>query len=1031
MKVNKKDLLAALKSDLSAAEELKKIIDDKIAERRAVYNGDLYGNEEDGKSKVVPKVAKRQSEWAHASVKDPFVSTPDIIKCTPITAEDVSSARQNELLLNYQFCRQFDRYKFMTKAIKVLDMDATLVVQVGWEYEADNVTKEVESVKMDEDDNEYIAMDTVDDIDVKKNQPTAKVCRSEDIYIDPTCQDSLDDAQFVIYRYETDLSTLKKDGRYKNLDKLSENEGEDKDYTAEDDTLFKFKDKPRQKMVAYEYWGNYDVDGDGIVDPIVCTWIGNTVIRLQGNPYPDKKPPFIVVPFSSVPFQIHGENNIDLIGDQQKIITAITRGIINNMAQSTNGQVGIRKGALDAIQRKKFFGGKNFEFNGSPADFWQGSYNQIPGSAFDMMAVQNNEIESLTGTKGFSQGMSGNALGTMLDIDTDIPMIDGSFKKLVDITDGDVVVGSDGHGTKVVVAHDVAYPEVAYDMHFDNGSIVKSGGEHLWTVKVHGTSHSLREWTTMDADTVYEHMKAGRRVTIPKMKEVHTGISTGNSIDPYVLGYWLGDGMSHSARITTADLETVELFKIVGYECVEVIDSSRCGNAKMYDVYKIGFKPTRNSTTGQYESTGSLHSELRELGLMARYGGVKHIPEEYFTATYEEKMELIRGLMDSDGFAHSGAFVQFAQSESPLKDDFIKLLGTMGLKTSIRIKYVDDVNRNKQLHADRTGTKMIHARRDSYEIGFTPWNNPFKLARKANKWKEPSIETVCLKSMEIVDKVLMRCLTVDSEDHLYAVTDKFTLTHNTATGVRGVLDATSTRRLDLVRNIAENLIKPLMRKWMCYNAEFLSEEEVVRVTNEEFVQIRRDDLSGRVDIDIAISTAEDNANKASELSFLLQTLGNSVPFEMTQLVLGKIADLARMPDLAMNIRQYKPQPDPVAEKMKELQLAKLQADIELVKANALNKNASAGENESDKAEKMAGAELKRAQARKLMSEADNLDLDFVKNDEQVSQQETLQKEELKHAQALELENMRRLARLDEMAFQVKYGKSKEQIGVPK
>lgn len=665
MKVNKKDLLAALKSDLSAAEELKKIIDDKIAERRAVYNGDLYGNEEDGKSKVVPKVAKRQSEWAHASVKDPFVSTPDIIKCTPITAEDVSSARQNELLLNYQFCRQFDRYKFMTKAIKVLDMDATLVVQVGWEYEADNVTKEVESVKMDEDDNEYITMDTVDDIDVKKNQPTAKVCRSEDIYIDPTCQDSLDDAQFVIYRYETDLSTLKKDGRYKNLDKLSENEGEDKNFTAEDDTLFKFKDKPRQKMVAYEYWGNYDIDGDGIVDPIVCTWIGNTVIRLQGNPYPDKKPPFIVVPFSSVPFQIHGENNIDLIGDQQKIITAITRGIINNMAQSTNGQVGIRKGALDAIQRKKFFGGKNFEFNGSPADFWQGSYNQIPGSAFDMMAVQNNEIESLTGTKGFSQGMSGNALGS------------------------------------------------------------------------------------------------------------------------------------------------------------------------------------------------------------------------------------------------------------------------------------------------------------------------------------------------------------------------------TATGVRGVLDATSTRRLDLVRNIAENLIKPLMRKWMCYNAEFLSEEEVVRVTNEEFVQIKRDDLSGRVDIDIAISTAEDNANKASELSFLLQTLGNSVPFEMTQLVLGKIADLARMPDLAMNIRQYKPQPDPVAEKMKELQLAKLQADIELVKANALNKNASAGENESDKAEKMAGAELKRAQARKLMSEADNLDLDFVKNDEQVSQQETLQKEELKHAQALELENMRRLARLDEMAFQVKYGKSKEQIGVPK
>lgn len=1030
MKVNKKDLLAALKSDLSAAEELKKIIDDKIAERRAVYNGDLYGNEEDGKSKVVPKVAKRQSEWAHASVKDPFVSTPDIIKCTPITAEDVSSARQNELLLNYQFCRQFDRYKFMTKAIKVLDMDATLVVQVGWEYEADNVTKEVESVKMDEDYNEYIAMDTVDDIDVKKNQPTAKVCRSEDIYIDPTCQDSLDDAQFVIYRYETDLSTLKKDGRYKNLDKLSENEGEDKDYTAEDDTLFKFKDKPRQKMVAYEYWGNYDVDGDGIVDPIVCTWIGNTVIRLQGNPYPDKKPPFIVVPFSSVPFQIHGENNIDLIGDQQKIITAITRGIINNMAQSTNGQVGIRKGALDAIQRKKFFGGKNFEFNGSPADFWQGSYNQIPGSAFDMMAVQNNEIESLTGTKGFSQGMSGNALGNMLDIDTDIPLIDGTFKKLVDIRDGDLLIGSDGKATRVLKAHDVKLPKVAYSMQFDNGSVVKSGGEHLWTIKVLGTKHALRDWHTVDADTVYEHVQKGRLVTVPRIKEIHTGTKVSYSVDPYVLGYWLGDGMSHSARITTADYETVEHFAAAGYVCVAAKDSSKCGEATIYDVYKAGTTQQRDAH-GDYVGNGSFHSELRDLGVHARYGGEKHIPEEFFNATYEEKMELIRGLMDSDGFAHSGAFVQFAQSESTLKDDFIRLLGTLGLKASVRVKQIDTMNAQKLAHSERTGTKMICARRDAYEIGFTPWSCPFKLSRKANKWSMPRREAVVLKAMDIVDKVPMRCLTVDSEDKLFAVTDKYTLTHNTATAARGVLDATSTRRLDLVRNIAENLIKPLMRKWMCYNAEFLSEEEVVRVTNEEFVQIKRDDLSGRVDIDIAISTAEDNANKASELSFLLQTLGNSVPFEMTQLVLGKIADLARMPDLAMNIRQYKPQPDPVAEKMKELQLAKLQADIELVKANALNKNASAGENESDKAEKMAGAELKRAQARKLMSEADNLDLDFVKNDEQVSQQETLQKEELKHAQALELENMRRLARLDEMAFQVKYGKSKEQIGVPK
>ena len=668
MKVNKADLLKTLKQDLSSAKDMKAAIDQRVAERRDIYNGKLYGNEEEGKSKIVVKLAKRQSEWGHAKIKDPFVSTPEIVKCNPVTFEDVQAARQNELLLNYQFCRQFDRYKFMTKAIKVLDVDATLVVQTGWVYEDEEITQMTDVVEVDEYGNEFITTQRVPTIRVKKNQPTARVCRSEDVFIDPTCQDDIDNAQFVIFRYETDLSTLKKDGRYKNLDKLKEAGDElssDEDFDPEDETEFKFSDKARKKLLVYEYWGNYDIDDDGEVEPIVCAWIGGTIIRLGSNPYPDKKPPFIVVPFSSVPFQLHGENNIDLIEDNQKVITATTRGIINNMAQSTNGQVGIRKGALDAIQRKKFFSGKNFEFNGSPADFWQGSFNQIPGSAFDMMALQNNEAESLTGTKAFSQGLTGNALG------------------------------------------------------------------------------------------------------------------------------------------------------------------------------------------------------------------------------------------------------------------------------------------------------------------------------------------------------------------------------NTATAARGVMDATASRTLDTVRNIAENLIKPLMRKWMAYNSEFLSEEEVVRVTNSEFVPIRRDDLAGNIDIDISISTAEDNSMKMQELTFLLQTLGNTLPFELTQKVLAQIARLSRQPELEKDIEAFKPQPDPMAEQMKQLEMAKLQAEVQYLQARAFAAQASAGEDDADKAEKLAQAELKRAQARKLMSEADNLDLKFIADDGQVKHQEDLDKEQLKHQQKLELEDMKRLARLDEMAFQIKYGHKNEQIGVPK
>ena len=245
------------------------------------------------------------------------------------------------------------------------------------------------------------------------------------------------------------------------------------------------------------------------------------------------------------------------------------------------------------------------------------------------------------------------------------------------------------------------------------------------------------------------------------------------------------------------------------------------------------------------------------------------------------------------------------------------------------------------------------------------------------------------------------------------------------------MDATATRRLDTVRNIAENLIKPLMRKWMSYNSEFLSEEEVIRVTNEQFTPIRRDDLAGNVDIDITISTAEDNSMKMQELTFLLQTLGNTLPFELTQKILAQIARLSRQPELEKDVAGFKPQLDPMAEQTKQLEMAKLQAEVQYLQARAYALHAGAGEDDADKAEKMAQAELKRAQARKLMSEADNLDLKYVADDGQVKHQEAIDKENLKHQQKLELEDMKRLARLDEMAFQIKYGHKDEQIGVPK
>ena len=657
MKLKKSEILRALKADEKEAERHQKEWFIQREEWLAETYGKPYGNEEDGKSKIVSKDIKKQLEWMLPSITDPFISTPNVIKCNPVTFEDASSAKQNELLLNTQFCRKFSRYNFIMKAIRVLVTEGSVVIQTGWDYEDEEIEVEEETIAVDElTGQEYVTLDTVTDTRILKNQPTASVCRNEDIFIDPTCMDDMDKCQFVIHRYETSLGALRVDGRYKNLDKVAKEQAslyDDPQYYREDLTYFEFKDEPRKKLVVHEYWGNYDMNGDGVAEPIVCAWVGNTLIRLETNPYPDKKPPFIVVPFNAIPFQMFGEALAENIGDNQKVKTAITRGLIDNMAKSNNAQVGIRRNALDTANRKKWLAGKNFEFNGSANDFWQGSYNQLPSSAFDMLSLMNNEIESQTGVKSFSGGISGSALG------------------------------------------------------------------------------------------------------------------------------------------------------------------------------------------------------------------------------------------------------------------------------------------------------------------------------------------------------------------------------NTATGARGALDATSTRKMNLVRNISENLIKPMMRKWIAYNSEFLEEEEVVRVTNHEYVPVRRDDLAGRIDLEIGISTAEDNAAKSQELSFLLQTVGPNEDPAVRREIMAQIMDLMRMPEQAEKIRTYQPQPDPMQEKLKEIELQKLLLENKKLEADIADKYARAEENGIDAEYKTWKAEVEKAKARKLGSEADRLDLDFLKEDEGVRHYEDMEKENAKQAHNLQMKEYDRRANLESMMLQAR------------
>ena len=229
----------------------------------------------------------------------------------------------------------------------------------------------------------------------------------------------------MIYTYEATKSELMaKKETYKNLDnvnwesaKIQSNAGnpDHQSNTPNNDMRTSGTGSAdKQKVLVYEYWGLYDIYDNGVMVPIVVTWIGETIIEMRENPFPDKRPPFVIVPYMPILKSVFGEADASLLQDNQRIIGAVTRGVIDLMGRSANAQTGYAKGFLDPVNKRRFTNGEDFEFNpnGDPkSNIRQMEYPEIPRSAHETIQWQNAEAEALTGVKSFSGGITGDAYG--------------------------------------------------------------------------------------------------------------------------------------------------------------------------------------------------------------------------------------------------------------------------------------------------------------------------------------------------------------------------------------------------------------------------------------------------------------------------------------------------------------------------------------------------------------------------------------------------------------------------------------------
>lgn len=418
-------------------------------------------------SKVEVNLVRKQAEWRIPALSETLLSAEALFDVKPVSHEDRDRAEQNGLILNNQFNNKLGKVKLIDQMVRDLVRQGTCILFVGWQYKEVEVQEEQEifeyttiedpeqmeqlqqqyaevlalrdnapdsyevqvdslmkaSAEMSEMSGVVVTAELVEKKPIKVmkpviNQPDVEVCNIRNVYVDPTCKGNTSKAQFIVHSYESSLAELKARGVYKNLDhiNLTDNHAEYADgHDHQGNKLhYSFSDRARKKVIVKEYWGNWDIKNDNVLVPIVAAWVGNTMIRLETNPYPDNAHPFVFLQYIPEDNSHFGMPDAELLGDNQKIISAIMRGVIDLFGKSANSQTGIAKNMLDATNRRKFLAGDNYEFNpqvNPQNNVIHHKFPEVPSSVFTLLNMLNFEAEALSGTKAFSNGISGSGLG--------------------------------------------------------------------------------------------------------------------------------------------------------------------------------------------------------------------------------------------------------------------------------------------------------------------------------------------------------------------------------------------------------------------------------------------------------------------------------------------------------------------------------------------------------------------------------------------------------------------------------------------
>lgn len=381
-------------------------------------------------------------------------------------------------------------------------------------------------------------------------------------------------------------------------------------------------------------------------------------------------------------------------------------------------------------------------------------YGIVP---FKLWEFQEDMIVNFVNNR-FSITKLPRQVGKGLRLVEDIPTLDG-WKKMADIKVGDRLFDMNGKPCNVTFKSETHNID-CFKVTFNNGTHVVCDENHLWECWDYQQYPNPRsQLRTISVKQMYKtgpllyNSKIEKRYVVPVCKPVEYA-EKDLIIDPYLLGAWLGDGSSKTNVITMHRDDYPHMMKNFGdpdhtiyNKAIEHIYMVRLSNLKCDD--------------------------LKSLNVF----GNKHIPDVYLQSSVRQRLELLRGLMDTDGHIMksrgSHCEITFSDKYPNLYKTVHELLCSLGFK----VKTYNYTN-----HQHPSSTLRFCVSRDEFEI--------FKLPRKLNEQKNCDYskhKKLQIVNIEKVESEPTQCITVDSPTHTFLCTKNYIPTHNTTTTVALIL----------------------------------------------------------------------------------------------------------------------------------------------------------------------------------------------------------------------------------------------------